>query len=355
MCCGGNTQTVVQSPDVPEWLEDYYQYQTAAQKELYEKARDIYNARAAYPAYTDPRIQPFTTDELRSFDLISENLGVEQPGLAAATARATQGGRTYADMGGTPFMAPGVGIDTLTAQNLQPYMSPFTESVIDSTIRDLREESARQGLAEQGAATRAGSYGGSRHGLQAALREDRLNRAVGNVGSQLRQQGYNTALASRQAEQQAGLRADIANQEAARQAAALNRATFQTDQERLLRSGALAGTIAEQQQQQLATSAALLGAQGAQQRQMGQTGLDLGYQDFQQQLAYPYGQLGALQSAMTATPFNPAIFTGTTTTSPGGSTLGQIAGLGIAGIGALSGGPGFGANAASFGKFFGFS
>ena len=57
-------------------------------------------------------------------------------------------------------------------------------------------------------------------------------------------------------------------------------------------------------------------------------------------MAYPYGQLGALQSAMTATPFNPAIFTGTTTTSPGASTFGQIAGLGIAGIGALGGGEG---------------
>jgi hypothetical protein len=46
-----------------------------------------------------------------------------------------------------------------------------------------------------------------------------------------------------------------------------------------------------------------------------------------------------LQSAITATPFNPALFTGSTTTAPGPSTFGQIAGLGIAGLGAFSGNP----------------
>ena len=352
MCCGSNTQATVTSPDVPEWLEDYYQYQTAAQKELYEKARDIYNARSDYPAYTDQRIQPFTADELRSFDVVRDNLGVEQAGLQAATARATQGGRTYADMGGTPYISPGVGIETLTQQNLDPYMSPYTESVIDSTIQDMREESARQGLATQGAATQAGSFGGSREGMMQALREDRLNRSIGNVGSQLRQQGFQTALGARRAEQDAGLRADLANQASGQGAAALNRATFSSDQDRMLRSGALASDLAGQQQQGLATNAAMLAAQGAQQRQMGQAGMDLGYQDFQQQVAYPYAQLGSLQSAITATPFNPALFTGSTTTGPGPSTFGQIAGLGIAGLGALSGGPGFKANSKAFGSMF---
>ena len=384
MCCGSKTQTTVASPDVPEWLEDYYQYQTAAQKELYEKARDIYNARSEYPAYPDQRIQPFTADELRSFDVVRENLGVEQPGMTAATARNTQAGRTYADMGGVPYvsqgvgvrtyadeggvpyLSPGVGIDTLTAQNLAPYMSPYTESVYDTTVADMREESARQGLATQGAATQAGSYGGSRQGLQDALREDRLNRSIGTLGSQLRQQGFQTALGARQADQEAGLRAALANQGAGATAAALNRstfqsdqaaqlqaalanqgagagaaalnrATFQADQQRLLGSGALAADLAQQQQQQLAANASMLAAQGAQQRQMGQTGMDLGYQDFTAQTAYPYAQLGSLQSAITATPFNPSLFTGQTTTSPGPSTFGQIAGLGIAGLGAMSG------------------
>jgi hypothetical protein len=224
MCCGSNTQTSVTTPTVPDWLEDYYKYQTAGQKELYETARDIYNARGEYPTYTDQRIQPFTTDELQSFDVIRDNLGVEQPGMGAATARNTQAGRTYADMGGVPYISPGVGvstyadmggvpyapsgvgIDSLTEQNLAPYMSPYTDSVINSTLSDMREQSAREGLAMQGAATRAGSFGGSRQGLQDALREDRLNRSIGSVGSQLRQQGYQSALSARDAEQRADCR-----------------------------------------------------------------------------------------------------------------------------------------------------
>jgi|TARA_R110000744_G_scaffold1448_1_gene5098 hypothetical protein len=395
MCCGSNTQTSVTTPTVPDWLEDYYKYQTAGQKELYETARDIYNARGEYPTYTDQRIQPFTTDELQSFDVIRDNLGVEQPGMGAATARNTQAGRTYADMGGVPYISPGVGvstyadmggvpyapsgvgIDSLTEQNLAPYMSPYTDSVINSTLSDMREQSAREGLAMQGAATRAGSFGGSRQGLQDALREDRLNRSIGSVGSQLRQQGYQSALSARDAEQRAGLQAALANQGAAASAealnrstfqsdqaaqlqaalanqgagagaAALNRATFQSDQQRMMESGALAADLAQQQQQQLIANATVLSAQGAQQRQMGQSGMNLGYQDFQAQQAYPYAQLGSLQSAITATPFNPAMFTGQTTTSPGGSMLGQVAGLGIAGLGMYMGNPSMAAGGVNY-------
>tara|TARA_R110000824_G_scaffold14167_3_gene60577 strand:+ start:1552 stop:2832 length:1281 start_codon:yes stop_codon:yes gene_type:complete len=345
MCCGGQTQTVVSSPEVPDWLEDYYQYQTAAQKELYDKARNIYNETADFQLYSEPRLQNFTADELQSFNLIRQNMGAADPAMAAATARASQGGRTYADMGGTPFTGPSVGIESLTSQNLQPYLNPFTEQVVDRTVEDLREESARQGLATQGAATQAGSFGGSRHGLMDALREDRLNRSVGQVGSQLRSAGYQQGMAARQAEQGTGLSADLANQEAARQSAALNRATFQADQARMLQSSGLASGLADQQQRQLQTNAQLLSAQGAQQRAMGQQGQDLAYQDFLQQQAYPYGQLGFLQSAMSQTPFNPAIFTGQTQTTTGaeGSMLGQIAGLGIAGLGAVGGGKGLAA------------
>ena len=87
MCCGSNTQTTVQTPNVPDWLEDYYQYQTAAQKELYDTARDIYRERQDFPLYSEPRIQDFTTDQMGSFNLIRDNIGVADSSLEAAVAR----------------------------------------------------------------------------------------------------------------------------------------------------------------------------------------------------------------------------------------------------------------------------
>ena len=75
MCCG-NTQTTVASPEIPDWLENYYKRQAAASEELYDVARDIYRNRTDYPTFTEPRIQQFTTDQLGSFDLIRDNLGI---------------------------------------------------------------------------------------------------------------------------------------------------------------------------------------------------------------------------------------------------------------------------------------
>ena len=351
MCCG-NTQTTVASPEIPDWLENYYKRQAAASEELYDIGRDIYRNRVDYPTYTEPRIQQFTTDQLGSFDLIRDNLGIGDAALDAATARATMGGRTFADMGGQDYVGGISGIDTLTSANLAPYQSVYQDAVIDSTLGDMREEFDRQGLARQGAANRAGSYGGSRHGLQDALAADRFTRAVGNVGSQMRDRGFNTAMGAFRADQDADLRSQIADEQSLRAAAGLNRATFQADQGRQLSSAQIAAGLGAQQQQMLGQEAALLQAQGAQQQALGQAGMDLAYQDFQQQSAYPYAQLGFLQSAIQQAPFNPNAFVSQSTTSPGPSTFGQIAGLGIAGLGALSGGPGVAANAAGLGSLF---
>ena len=352
MCCGNSTQTTVQSPEVPEWLENYYRRQAAASEELYDVGRDIYRARTDYPTYDGPRIQQFTTDQLGSFDLIRDNLGIGDPALDAATARATQGGRTFADMGGQDYTGSVSGIDTLTSAGLAPYQSVYQDAVIDSTLEDMQEEYDRQGLTRQGAANRAGSYGGSRHGLQDALAADRYTRAVGNVGSQIRDRGFNTALGAYRSDQDAALRESIADEQAQRGAAGLNRATFQADQGRQLSSAQIAAGLGAQQQQMLGQEAALLQAQGSQQQAMGQAGMDLAYQDFQQQSAYPYAQLGFLQSAIQQAPFNPNAFIGQSTTGPGPNTFGQIAGLGIAGLGALSGGPGVASNVAGLGSLF---
>ena len=352
MCCG-NTQTTVSAPEVPEWLENFYKRQTAAASELYDTARDIYRQRVDFPLYTEPRLQQLTPDQVASFDLIRRNVGIGDPALEAATARATQAGRTFADMGGTPYTAEqNIGIEGLTAANLAPYRSIYEDDVVDATLADMQEEFQRQGLARQGAATRAGAFGGSRHGLQDALAQERYNRAVGRVGADIRDRGFGRALSARQADLEAGLRGDIAQEQADRAAAAMNRATFQADQGRMLSSAQVAAGLGQQQQQQLFRDAAALQAQGAQQQAFGQQGLDLAYGDFQAQTAYPYAQLGFLQSAIQQAPFNPAVFTGQTTTSPGPSTLGQIAGLGIAGLGALSGGPGIAANAAGIAGLF---
>lgn len=187
-----------------------------------------------------------------SFNLLRDNIGIADPSLEAAVARTTQGGRTFADLGGVDYDASNdIGTDTVSTALLAPYQSTYREGVIDDTIADMRQEFDRQNLRTQGAATRAGAFGGSRHGLMDAMAQEDYLDAVGQVSGRLRDQGFNTALGAFQRDQELGLRGDVAQEEANRAAEALNRATFQTDQERLLRSGALAGDLAGLQQQSL--------------------------------------------------------------------------------------------------------
>lgn len=92
----------------------------------------------------------------------------------------------------------------IAGMNLQPYMNPYTQNVIDTTMGTL-DQQRNQMLNQVGAdATAAGAFGGSRHGLV----EAETNRGFGDVMAQtaagLNQSNFQNA-------QQMGL-SDIQNQ-----------------------------------------------------------------------------------------------------------------------------------------------
>ncbi len=166
--------------------------------------------------------------------------------------------------------------------------------------------------------------------------------------------GVNAQLANEQMRQNAfGINRDTFNQNQDRSFATqvqnqnmglqgynANRDQFNTDQSRLLQGGALnLQNAAQQQQMRMQDNNNLLSIGGLQQ-QLGQQGLDVGYQDYLNQKQYPYQQFNFLQSALQGNSFNPYQgISGTSTTQKGGdaSALQQIAGLGIAGVGAYMG------------------
>ena len=78
-------------------------------------------------------------------------------------------------------------------QAYQQYMSPYQQSVIDTTLGqyDIQAQKGLPGLAAQ--AIGAGAYGGGREGVQRAEYQNQsdLNRAI--LQAQLQQQGYNQA------------------------------------------------------------------------------------------------------------------------------------------------------------------
>jgi hypothetical protein len=92
-------------------------------------------------------------------------------------------------------------------QAYQQYMSPYQQSVIDTTLGqyDIQAKKGLPGLAAQ--AINAGAYGGGREGVQRAEYQNQsdLNRAL--LQAQLQQQGFGQAqtLAANQYNQQLGL------------------------------------------------------------------------------------------------------------------------------------------------------
>lgn len=105
-------------------------------------------------------------------------------------------------MGGTRglmnYTPQNVTAGQLSQTDLNPYMNPYTQNVIDAGVGDL--ERARQGIISntQGVATRAGAYGGSRHGVADAETNTGYLRDVGSLVANLRNQNFNQAVGQAQ-------------------------------------------------------------------------------------------------------------------------------------------------------------
>ena len=91
--------------------------------------------------------------------------------------------------------------------NLPQYQNPYTQSVIDPALADV-ERQRQMAVNDVGAAaTRAGAFGGSRHGVAESLTNEAAMRQAGQLSANLRSQGFGQA--ANLAQQ------DIANQMAA--------------------------------------------------------------------------------------------------------------------------------------------
>ena len=165
------------------------------------------------------------------------------------------------------------------AGGINTYMNPHTQQVINTSMADLERQRQTQMNALGSQATAAGAFGGSRQGVAEALTNQGFAQQGGQLASQLRQQGFETALGASQQDVANRLQANIQNQQAG------GRAMEFGQQNRL--------------QAQMANQQA--GLQGAQQRmaaagQLGNlsnTGFNFGQQIGQQQM-----QQGTMQQGM---------------------------------------------------------
>ena len=240
--------------------------------------------------------------------------------------------------------------------NVDEFMNPYTQEVIDQTLEDIARQGELQQLAQDAQAVSSGAFGGSRQGIMDARLAGNILREQARAGGQLRAQGFESA---RQAAQQAFEQSQARRQAAGQGIGQLGLNFGQLAQQDvgqlqnigmgLGSLGTAAGGLGTQisslgvQQAGLGELAQALGRQdistltglGGLQRQNQQAALDALRQTRTEQLAQPFQQLGFLSDIYRGTPSSQSTVTSQAVQPP--STAQQVLGYGIAGLGALTG------------------
>ena len=212
-------------------------------------------------------------------------------------------------------------VGSLAEANLDPYMNPFQDAVIDRSLSRLKEFQD-MGLNTVGAqATAAKAFGGSRQGVQEGV-------TLAKYGDQAKDLITEGNLANFQQAQRAA-QSDLKME----QNRAIRNALLEGDTARLRGAGAagLTNVASSQLRNDLAGLAAMAAAAEAE-RAIGQRGLDVGFEDYMFAQNYPLTQFGVLTGTAGAIPQN----YGTTTTRDPLGTFGRL----LTGFGDL--GTGFG-------------
>ena len=217
----------------------------------------------------------------------------------------------YTPMVGTGGTTPSVAAGQLSGANIAGYQNPFTEQVIKANEADILRGAQMGVNALDTAATRAGAFGGSRHGVALGEYGRGIAEQLAQSSAGLRQAGFQNAQQAAQFDIGTGMQAQQLNQQAAAndlarqlQAQGMNQTAALQVAQRQLQAGQLNQAAMQQAQQmglqgqQLNQAAGLQGAQlglnAAQQLgNLGQQSFGYG-QNIQQQLA----QQGAMQQAL---------------------------------------------------------
>ena len=272
-----------------------------------------------YQQYMRDRQAQFTPLQQQSF----ENAGLMQtaPQLGDATAMAGMAGLGALNTQYTfnPYQA-----QQFTGNNVQAYMSPYMQNVVERQQADAQRQSDIARQAQGAQAARAGAFGGSGDFLMRSQAAGNLARQKGDIQAKGLQDAYTQAMGQFNQSQAQNLAGSQLNAQQQQFGAGLGLQGLQT---------AMTGakSLADIGQTQYGQNLGLLDVQnrfGAQQQQQMQNALNTEYQDFLNFQNYPYKQLGFMSDMIRGLPLTQQ---SQTMYAQPPSMLQQAAGLGITG------------------------
>lgn len=275
-----------------------------------QQAQGIYNdilgraqnvASTPYQAYSGELTAPVNQQQQTGIQNINNASGIANPYLAQASQ--------YGASGASP-------VANISQNDIQQYMNPYQQSVIQSTLANIGENNAQQQQQVLGNAAQRGALGGDRVGVAQAELARQQNLATNQTLAGLNSQNYSQAMQAAQGQQQ--------NQ--------------QTNANRQAQAAYTFGNLGTTAQNTALQGAGAQLTAGGLQQQTQQAKDTAAYQQFMQQQAFPYQQTswlagintpiaGSLGGTQTQTPAAPNMFS-------------QVAGagLGLAGLFAKDGG-----------------
>lgn len=305
----GGTNTVVQNSQPPQAVLDQYSNVIGQANQVAQTPYSTGGFNA------NNLVAGFSPDQLSAFSSINNAQGLQNPYEATA--------QNYLSNSQTPIWN---GVQQYSPSSIANYMNPYLNSAVSSTEAQMNNVDAQQQQQVVGNAISAGAWGGDRSAIaqsELANQQDLANNqtiaGMENTGFAQQQQEFNT-------EQQNQIGANEANAWLGTQGSAL---------ETNLGTTALTN--------QLNAAAAQANA-GSQQQQLEQEQLNVPYEQFQAQEAYPFQTTSWLSDISTGVGGSEG---GTgTTTSPAANqtsqTIGSLAGLGTLGYLGYQAGTGLG-------------
>jgi len=277
-------QTVTQT-NLPEYVRPYFERLLG---------RTEAESKREYEPYGGQRIADTSQDLLTSEERVRDIANTGLPGIQTALDRVGQ------SIDFTPRQ--------FTAEEAEKYMSPFQQQVTDRAKQAAIDDYRQQIAGGRASAIAAGAFGGSREGVQRALGEEALYDRLADIDVQGRQQAFDKASSLFQADRAADFQGQQLGLGAANQFANLS-------------ERARAGDV---------DAARMLEQIGKAQMARDQASLDMGYQDFMRQQAYPQEKLGLFSSVLRGIPVTPSQ---TTSTRMPYDPFGRAIGLGLTALG----------------------
>ena len=312
----GSTQSTTNTSNLPEYARPYFE-------RMMERAEEESNQ--PYVSYGGQRIADFNLDTQAGFQQTRNVQGAQN--VQAGAALTGQAGLT--GLAASNYQTAPIQQSSFGSQQAEQYMSPYMQQVIDrqkaSAVQDFQE--GRPSRETQ--AIKAGAFGGYRQGIQEGVAQRGLGRQLSDIEGAGRQKAFEQAQGQFERDRAASIQAQGL-----------------TEQQRLAGaqfglSGAGLGMQAGSALGQLGATEQGLGLQRAQalqqvgsaQQQQTQRELDTAYQDFLDQRDNEKGNIDFLSRILRGTPVTPATVQNTYANP---NPLTQIAGLGIAGLGAYN-------------------